>query len=197
MARKDRSTNQGIPSAAVGTNNVGDTDNPELQGTAGQDSQLPVDAGNAAIDPATADAAGTSTGRGSRRSRNSGTRSSGDDKRESRLTAKRERSKEAAKDLGVFFASTHWFMAAVSKCPELNITETDANKMGEALQRVNDLYDGAVMSPKVAAWYNLAMAMGGVYVPMFITIKAKKKMKKNPAPTLSIVQPQNTPEGIS
>lgn len=74
-------------------------------------------------------------------------------------------------------ASAHLMLAKITSVSELDIDEDEAVKMGDAIQRVNDLFEGSVLSPKVAALGNLAFVMGSVYVPRFIAIKNNRRKK--------------------
>lgn len=60
----------------------------------------------------------------------------------------------------------------------MDIDEDEAKKLGDAVNRVNELFDGSVLSPKAAALGNLAFVAGSVYIPRFITIKNNRRTKK-------------------
>lgn len=190
MARKDRKDASGNAGAPPESNDGSNIDSAGLPGAVGQNDGVPTPLGTeTAIDPGTAEAAGagTATSGRSRRTRKSGNIS---DIRDARNSAKKERSKEAAKDLSVLIASTHYVLATITRCAELEVTEEQAVKLGEALQRVNDLYDGHVLSPKAAALANLTLVAGGTYVPMiFSVINKNKKEKQQP----KIVELRNVP----
>jgi len=65
----------------------------------------------------------------------------------------------------------------VHECIELD--EQEAIDMADAIHRVNELYDGGFVSPKLAAWGNLAMCFGQIYVPRAIVL-LKSGKKKSP-----------------
>jgi hypothetical protein len=75
----------------------------------------------------------------------------------------------------------------VHECLEL--TEAEATKYGEAVQRVNDLYEGGIVSPKVAAWGNLGMTMLGIYAPRVRKVFKGNKQPKPAAPAAIPAQP--------
>lgn len=64
-------------------------------------------------------------------------------------------------------------LAALVKCPELEIAEEEAQKLGAAIKEVNDLYDTPTIPPWVLAWGNLAMVCGTVYGPRVLAISKR------------------------
>jgi hypothetical protein len=74
--------------------------------------------------------------------------------------------------LGVHFA-----LATISKTPELNLEPEEASELGAKIQRINDLYDFAVIPEKTMAWINLCMAAGAVYGPRAIAIRNRWQME--------------------
>ena len=60
------------------------------------------------------------------------------------------------------------------EAPEWEITEDEAAKLGKAVARVNAVYGGLVVSPKVSAWINLATVAGAIYGPRLIVGSLKE-----------------------
>lgn len=90
-------------------------------------------------------------------------------------------SKQASADLTQLLMSLHFMAAALVKTPELILEQDEAKRLGEAINRVNDLYGGIVLSEKAQAWLNLGVAAGTIYGPRFIASSINKKnKKKNP-----------------
>lgn len=61
------------------------------------------------------------------------------------------------------------------EAPEWEITEDEAAKLGKAVARVNAVYGGLVVSPKVSAWINLATVAGAIYGPRVLVGVVKKE----------------------
>jgi len=65
----------------------------------------------------------------------------------------------------------------VSKCPELEISDDEAEKLAKASVAVAKLYD-VKASEKALAWTNLVGIAGTVYVSRAIAISARLKAEK-------------------
>lgn len=91
-------------------------------------------------------------------------------------------SKKSASDLTALLLSIHMMAAAFTKIPELILEEEEANKLGQAMNRVNELYGGMVIPEKWAAWGNLAITAGAIYGPRFVAhnLNAKNEKAKQP-----------------
>lgn len=86
--------------------------------------------------------------------------------------------------------SVHMMMGAVI-APELALNEAEAATYAEAINEVSKHYNNYI-DPKLMAWINLAICVGGIYVPRVIAIRnrvaseetttAKPKLTVVPAP---------------
>ena len=65
--------------------------------------------------------------------------------------------------------------AKMLEAPEWEITEDEAAKLGKAVARVNAVYGGLVVSPKVSAWINLATVAGAIYGPRLMIPKKEER----------------------
>lgn len=174
MARRNRNYTPAISGEPAEPNSASSSDNSGIPGNDGQSSGLSSESGiETSINPesATSPAASGRIAR-SRPSGKSGGNNSGGKSRKSAAE-----SQKAAADLSIMIASAHLMLAKITSVSELDIDEDEAVKMGDAIQRVNDLFEGSVLSPKVAALGNLAFVMGSVYVPRFIAIKNNRRKK--------------------
>lgn len=77
--------------------------------------------------------------------------------------------------------SLHTIAAATLQTPELILEAKEANEVAQAMANVASLYDVG-MSPKQAAWTNLAMVCGACYGPRALAIYVRKSMEEKPAP---------------
>lgn len=82
----------------------------------------------------------------------------------------------------------HSMGAAFLGIEELEIDETEAKKMGDALTELGNVY-GKTISPKTMAWTNLAAACGMVYGPRIVAYR--ERLKHEPKK----VGPQKVPSG--
>lgn len=71
--------------------------------------------------------------------------------------------------------------AALLKTEELNLSEKEAEKLGEAVARVNREFGGVVLSPRQMAVGNLLMVGAGIYIPRVIAIRNNHKKKDDEA----------------
>jgi hypothetical protein len=80
--------------------------------------------------------------------------------------------------------------AAFLKVPELELTEGEAKKLGDAAQAVMSYYTDAEIPEEVMLWSNLVMAAGTVYGPRFVAYKIRTA--RNVTPKIALVQaPEN------
>lgn len=61
---------------------------------------------------------------------------------------------------------------------ELALSEDEAKAMAKAIKEVSDLYDTPMVPPEIVAWGNLAIVLGGVYIPRAIAFNNNKKKGK-------------------
>lgn len=91
-------------------------------------------------------------------------------------------SKQATDDLTGLLAGLSFMAGVICQVPELELDETEAAKLGKALNRLNELYSGMVMPPKVAAWLHLGITAGTIYGPRAIAYNLRKKNEKGKQP---------------
>jgi hypothetical protein len=89
----------------------------------------------------------------------------------------RPRKKEAAEDLTALLLSLHMMLAAWTKTPELTLEPEEAEKLGKAIDRVQRLYNRAILSEETSAWVNLIFACGTIYGPRYVALRNQKKRK--------------------
>jgi hypothetical protein len=89
--------------------------------------------------------------------------------------------------------SLHAMGSVILKTPELELTEGEAKKLGDAAQAVMAFYTDAELPEEVVLWANLIMTMGGIYGPRFVAYKIRNARnvtpKISPAPVPQNVQP--------
>jgi|SRR5579863_53432 len=107
-----------------------------------------------------------------RRGRKPGTKNSGGTKA----------SKQATDDLTGLLVGLSFMGAALCQVPELELDETEAAKLGKAVNRLNELYGGMVLPPKVAAWLHLGITAGTIYGPRAIAYNLRKKTEQGKQP---------------
>ncbi|MGI4813151.1 MAG: hypothetical protein ACRYGG_07430 [Janthinobacterium lividum] len=67
-------------------------------------------------------------------------------------------------------------LAAMTQVEELQMKESEAKTMAEAVVAVADCYDHVPgMSESATAWTNLAMCLGMAYVPRAVAFRERKK----------------------
>lgn len=109
------------------------------------------------------------TGEPVRRGRRKGSRNS---------SGSKQQQKQTGQDLTGILLSAHFLLATIAKVPEIELEEAEARKLGDALARVNALYDGIIFTEKQMAWIQLAMAGGAVYGPRLVVYRARVKQEK-------------------
>lgn len=75
----------------------------------------------------------------------------------------------------------HTGFAAASKTPELELEESEADRLARALSTLSSYYPGAVISPKTMAWVGVISACGAVYGTRFTAIRIRMMMEKTPS----------------
>lgn len=176
MARKNRDYTPDGGGKPAESNESSNPIDSGIPGNNERDANLPIeDRGPVSPESATpAESAGRVT-RSRPSNRTSGNSAASDKSRKSAAN-----SQKTAADLSLMIASAHMMLAKLTGVAELDIDEDEAKKMGDAVNRVNELFEGSVLSPKAAALGNLAFVMGSVYVPRFIVIRNNRKKKSQP-----------------
>lgn len=100
--------------------------------------------------------------------------------RNAATTAKQ--TKQTGSDLTALLMSLHMMGSALLKIDELELDETEARKLGEAIARVNALYDVPILSEKQMAWVNLATTGCAVYGPRLMAYKLRMKTETGKKP---------------
>lgn len=144
------------------------------------------------VDPETAatgnGSSGTGTGEGSgtgkRRGRPRGSRNAKQSRREET---------ETQKTLGALLFSGHMMMASFIKVPELILSEDEANKLGDAVNRVAALYDLPIFNEKTQAWIHLGFVAAGVYGPRAVAYHTNHKPKKREPIPIAAAKPSYIP----
>jgi hypothetical protein len=78
--------------------------------------------------------------------------------------------------------SLHEMGAAILKTPELDLDRDEAQKLSKAVQEVSKYY-AMSFDPKKVALGNLAIVMGGIYVPRIMAYRLRKATSEPGAPT--------------
>lgn len=121
-------------------------------------------------------------------------------RRRGRKPGSGRKGKAAALDLSgveAILLSAHTMLAAMTKTPELIISQDEANKLASAINTVQEHYPVHV-DPKAMAWLNLAGVAGMIYGPrIFVAVKRKRESPspkseapKSNARSTDIVVPQ-------
>lgn len=98
--------------------------------------------------------------------------------------------KQVSTDLSGILYSLHLMGAAILNVKELQLDKEEAKNLGDAVARVNSLYDGLILSEKQLAWVNLAMVGGTIYGPRFVAYSQRmKNEKKNTQPKNPATEP--------
>lgn len=92
--------------------------------------------------------------------------------------------KETANDLSGILLSLHMMGAAFLKVEELELDEAEAARLGKAVQKVNELYGGFILTEKQQAWANLSMAAAAIYGPRFMAYKLRMKAEAAKQPVV-------------
>ena len=97
--------------------------------------------------------------------------------------------KQAATDLSGLLLSTHMMLAAFMHVEELELDESEAKRLGDAVNKVQALYDMPIIDPKVMAWINLGLVGCGVYGPRYAAFRIRKRKEKTAKPQTIDAQP--------
>lgn len=100
--------------------------------------------------------------------------------------------KETSQDLGSVLYSIH-LMMGIMVAPELSIAQDEANELGKAVARVNDLFGGIVLPEKTLAVINLGIVATKIYGPRAVMIYKRVNGK----PTLVADENDGTFNAIS
>lgn len=94
--------------------------------------------------------------------------------------------KQAATDLSGILMSLHMMGAAFLKVPELELDQKEAERLSDAVNRVQAEYNIPILDPKTMAWINLAMVAGGVYGPRIVahSLRTKREKREGKAQTI-------------
>lgn len=76
--------------------------------------------------------------------------------------------------------SLHQMGSVLLKTPELELTEGEAKRLGDAAQAVMSFYTDAEIPEEVMLWSNLIMAAGAVYGPRVIAYKIRNARNVTP-----------------
>lgn len=144
------------------------------------------------IDPETAAAGNGSSGNGTGESSSTGKRRGRPRGSRNAKQTRREET-ETQKTLGALLFSGHMMMASFIKVPELMLSEDEANKLGDAVNRVAALYDLPIFNEKTQAWIHLGFVAAGVYGPRAVAYHANHKPKKREPIPIAAVKPSYNP----
>jgi hypothetical protein len=93
--------------------------------------------------------------------------------------------------------NAHIMLAVLAKNPMLELTEGEAKKLGQAVERVTELYEVPLLDERSRAWINLGLVGFEVYGTRIIATMAEKKQHKTPAPVTQIRPHQAHPGPIT
>lgn len=86
--------------------------------------------------------------------------------------------KEANANLTQILLQTHFMLASLLDAEELIVNNQEANNLASAIQQVEDLYrDTQILSPEIAAWLNLTVVAGTIYIPRYMAYRVNHKKK--------------------
>lgn len=88
---------------------------------------------------------------------------------------------------------THAVLATVIATPEMELSDAEAQKMGEALTKLNEHYQ-VKTNPKIIAWCGVICVAGTIYVPKMHRAAERRARAKTAVKgrTLNQTQPQTT-----
>lgn len=171
-------TSDGI-AGTDGSNEFRFDGDPRPNGGNGKQPDNSVTGPNVTVDPATL--AGSSTGSepGSGKRKRGRPPGSGNKSKSSGGTAPK-----TPLDLGFFqfgILGIHTALAAITKIPEIALSEPEAETLAKAMANVAQYYPVAI-DAKTQAWMALVMTAGTMYAPRFIAYTVRTKMPRNPPP---------------
>ncbi len=92
-------------------------------------------------------------------------------------------------------------LATMMQAPEWALSEPEAAKLAESLQKVEKHFPAKLLSPKYVALGDLAITAGMIYGPRFMLMKqrqqqerAQRKAQAQAAAAATVIQ-QTTPQG--
>jgi uncharacterized membrane protein len=95
-------------------------------------------------------------------------------------------------------------LAMLVKCPEIALPQDEADELGSAIARVNEVFGGIVVSEKTAALIGLATVAGKIYgvrgyaIYQRVTSSPKQQHTINSVPSANINEPMiATPQTVS
>lgn len=91
------------------------------------------------------------------------------------VTTTAKQTKQTSSDLTGLLMGLHMMGAELLKIQELNLDESEAKRIAEALARLQSLYDMPVLTEKQMAWSNLVMACFAVYGTRIAAYKLRIK----------------------
>jgi hypothetical protein len=99
--------------------------------------------------------------------------------------------KQTATDLSGILMSAHMMLASFLNVEELELDQKEAERLSEAVNKVQAEYDMPILSPAQLAWINLLMTTGGLYGPRWVaySLRMKAERKKAKGPTTIDAQP--------
>lgn len=103
--------------------------------------------------------------------------------------------KESVQDIDSITAvlfSLHEMAAGLTKMPELEITQNDAQKIALSVERVRAFYP-TNFNPKVMAWVNLGTTLSGIYGIQFMAVRNRFRREAAKARLHTMPSPQQQP----
>ena len=100
-------------------------------------------------------------------------------------TTTRKTQTQTTLNLGEMLLNAHIMLAVLAKNPMIELTEGEAKKLGQAVERVTELYEVPLLDERSRAWINLGLVGFEVYGTRIIATMAEKK-PKTPAPVTQI-----------
>lgn len=90
--------------------------------------------------------------------------------------------KENTNDLTGILYSLHMMGAALTGIEELNLDESEAKKLSDAIGKVNAYYGGMVLPENIMVWTQFVIAMGTVYGPRAVAYSMRLKREHAQGP---------------
>lgn len=87
--------------------------------------------------------------------------------------------KESSNDLGTLLYGLHFMLSNITPIKELELSEHEAKRLGDALQKVNEFYGGIVVPEWAQVWGQFGMAAAAVYGPRAIAYSNRMRAEKN------------------
>lgn len=99
--------------------------------------------------------------------------------------------KESVQDIGSITAvllSLHSMAAGFAKMPELELTESDADKIALSIERVRAFYP-TNFNPKLMAWLNMGTTLSGIYGIQFMAVRNRFRREASKARLVTMPPP--------